>query len=89
MTIEHSSVGYTINNQANQALELFSELNADALLLGKDREESNLTIYACLIHALAHLAMLPISETMVKEIPVRFLSHPHPHPHLTLSKSRV
>ncbi|CAF4030193.1 unnamed protein product, partial [Rotaria magnacalcarata] len=77
-----------VNDQDEEAIDIFNEIRLDELhqenhsdkkmkLLSEmksDRLESNITIYLCLIKALAKLGMLEKAESFVQQIPIFFLT---------------
>ncbi|CAM4837495.1 unnamed protein product [Rotaria magnacalcarata] len=80
--------GLIVNDQDEEAIDIFNEIRLDELhqenhsdkkmkLLSEmksDRLESNITIYLCLIKALAKLGMLEKAESFVQQIPIFFLT---------------
>ncbi|CAF1686144.1 unnamed protein product, partial [Rotaria magnacalcarata] len=80
--------GLIVNDQEEEAINIFNEIRLDELhrenhndktmnLLSEmksDRLESNITIYLCLIKALAKLGMLEKAESFVQQIPTSFLA---------------
>jgi len=85
--------GYTRNDMSREAIELFDRVKTKGLLrqiysetnsklinetnIGCDENESSLGIYLLSINALARLYDLPLSKSIVKDIPSSYLSHPH------------
>ncbi|CAF4545449.1 unnamed protein product, partial [Rotaria socialis] len=80
--------GLILNDQEEEAIDIFNAIRLDELhrenhsdkkmkLLSEmesDRLESNITIYLCLIKALAKLGMLEKAESFVQKIPTSFLT---------------
>ncbi|CAF1449723.1 unnamed protein product [Rotaria magnacalcarata] len=79
--------GLTINDQEEEAIDMFNEIHLDELhrenhsekqkLLSEmntDRFEANIIIYLCLLKALAKLGMLEKAQSFVQPIPSYFLT---------------
>ncbi|CAF4703158.1 unnamed protein product [Rotaria magnacalcarata] len=75
--------GLTINDQEEEAIDMFNEIHLDELhrenhsekqkLLSEmntDRFEANIIIYLCLLKALAKLGMLEKAQSFVQQIPI-------------------
>ncbi|CAF1612715.1 unnamed protein product, partial [Rotaria magnacalcarata] len=80
--------GLIVNDQEEEAIDIFNEIRLDELHRENHRDkkinllsemksdglESNITIYLCLIKALAKLGMLEKAESFVQQIPTSFLT---------------
>ncbi|CAF1975528.1 unnamed protein product [Rotaria magnacalcarata] len=80
--------GLIVNDQEDEAIAIFNEIHLDEFYrenhsekqmkllseLKHDRFESNITIYLCLLKALAKLGMLDKAQSFVQQTPTVFLT---------------